>query len=43
MSKEQLLNLIAHKGNERKKALYESAKFQTFDCQNTDSIRQNIE
>ena len=32
MSKEQLLNLIAQKGNERKRALYETAKFQTTDC-----------
>jgi superoxide dismutase len=39
MSKEQLLNFIAQKGNERKQALFDVAKFQTSDCHHTKAVQ----
>lgn len=43
MSKEQLLNFIAQKGNDRKTAVYNAAKFQTEDCQKTTMVMQNVQ
>jgi len=42
-SKQQLLNMIEEKGNNRKQALHQSTKEQTQDWQNTRATKDAIE